>query len=66
MRPLSGAEVEALPILCRGAALRFLLTRLYDWLNPVEGAVVRPKDPLDYLARLKFHQKVKDAASYVV
>lgn len=66
MRPLSGPEVEALPILCRGSAMRFLLTRLYDWLNPVEGAVVRPKNPLEYLARLKFHQQVKDAASYVV
>ena len=65
-RPMTGAEVKALPILCRGAAMRFLLTRLYDWLNPVEGAVVRPKDPLDYLARLKFHQKIKDAATYVV
>ena len=66
VRPLSGPEVNALPILCRGSAMRFLLTRLYDWLNPVEGAVVRPKDPLEYLARLKFHQQVKDAASYVV
>ena len=44
VRPLSGDEIAALPLLCRGAALRFLLTRLYDWLNPVEGAVVRPKD----------------------
>lgn len=65
-RPMTGQEVEALPVLCRGAAMRFLLTRLYDWLNPVEGAVVRPKNPLDYLARLKFHQKIKDAAAYVV
>ncbi len=65
-RHMSGAEVEALPTLCRGAAMRFLLTRLYDWLNPVEGAVVRPKNPLEYLARLKFHQQVKDTASYVV
>lgn len=65
-RPLSGPELSALPILCRGAAVRFLLTRLYDWLHPVEGAVVRPKNPLDYLTRLKFHQNAKDAASYVV
>lgn len=65
-RPMGGAEVTALPILCRGAAMRFLLTRLYDWLNPVEGAVVRPKDPLEYLAKLRFHQSVKDTASYVV
>lgn len=65
-RPLSPAEIDALPLLCRGAALRFLLTRLYDWLNPVEGAVVRPKDPLDYFKRLKFHQTIGDTADYVV
>ncbi len=49
MRRLSDAEKAAFPALCRGSALRFLLTRLYDWLNPVEGAVVTPKDPLAYL-----------------
>ncbi len=65
-RPMTGPEVKALPTLCRGAATRFLLTRLYDWLYPIEGAVVRPKNPLDYLKRLKFHQKAKDAAAYVV
>ncbi len=65
-RNMTGGEVTALPVLCRGAAMRFLLTRLYDWLNPVEGAVVRPKNPLDYFARLKFHQNVKDTAAYVV
>ncbi len=65
-RNMTGGEVTALPILCRGAAMRFLLTRLFDWLNPVVGAVVRPKNPLDYLARLKFHQNVKDTAAYVV
>jgi len=65
-RPLTPVEIDALPLLCRGAALRFLLTRLYDWLNPVEGAVVSPKNPVDYLKRLKFHQQIKDAAQYVV
>lgn len=65
-RAMSGGEIAALPVLCRGAAIRFLLTRLYDWLNPVDGAVVKPKNPLDYLARLKFHQNVKDTAAYVV
>jgi len=65
-RRLLPAELDALPILCRGAALRFLLSRLYDWLNPVEGAVVRSKDPADYIKRLTFHQQVKDAAQYVV
>ena len=65
-RSLSPAEIEAMPTLCRGAALRFLLTRLYDWLNPVEGAVVRPKRPDDYIKRLKFHQQITDTAHYVV
>lgn len=66
VRPLSPAEVAALPILCRGAALRFLLTRTYDWLNPVSDALVSLKDPMDYVKRLKFHQQVKDAADYVI
>ncbi|TNE61846.1 MAG: homoserine kinase [Alphaproteobacteria bacterium] len=65
-KSLSAAEIEALPILCRGAALRFLLTRLYDWLNPVPGAVVRAKDPREYLKKLAFHRSVRDAADYVV
>lgn len=64
-RNLTPREVDAFPILCRGAALRFLLTRLYDWLNQVDGAVVTPKDPRDYLARLNFHQAVKDMSDYV-
>ena len=65
-RSLTPAEQDALPVLCRGAAFRFLLTRLYDWLNPVAGATVSLKDPIDYVKRLQFHQQVKDAASYVV
>lgn len=65
-RPLSTAEIDALPILCRGSALRFLLTRLYDWLNQVEGALVKVKDPLEYLSKLQFHQKVQSAGEYGV
>ena len=65
-RSLTQHELNALPVLCRGAAMRFLLTRLYDWLNPVADAVVRPKDPKEYVEKLKFHQSVEDAASYVV
>ena len=65
-RKLNPAEIDSLPILCRGAALRFLLTRLYDWLNPVEGAVVRPKKPSEYIKKLKFQQQVTDTATYVV
>lgn len=56
VRRLSDAEQEHLPTLLRGAALRFLLTRLYDWLFPVEGAIVTAKDPLEYLARLRRFQ----------
>ncbi len=63
-RGLSPVEIEALPVLARGAALRFLLTRLYDWLNQVEGALVRPKDPLEYLHKLRFHQRVHGPGAY--
>jgi homoserine kinase type II len=53
-RPLTPAEQAALPVLCRGAALRFLLTRLYDWTSTPAGALVTRKDPLEYLRKLRF------------
>ncbi len=55
-RPLSESELEALPVLATGAALRFLLTRLFDWLNHPPDAMVRPKDPREYLTKLRFHR----------
>ncbi|MCE1234839.1 MAG: homoserine kinase [Hyphomicrobiales bacterium] len=64
VRPFEPAEVAALPLLARGAALRFLLTRLYDWLNVPPGALVRPKDPLEYHRKLRFHRAVDDASGY--
>jgi len=64
IRPLEAAEREALPVLAQGAAMRFLLTRLHDWLNHSPGAFVTPKDPLDYLKRLRFHLHAKDARAY--
>ncbi len=64
VRPFVPAEIDALPVLARGAALRFLLTRLYDWLNTPPGAFVRPKDPLEYQARLSFHRLVEHASAY--
>lgn len=64
VRPLEPAEVDALPILARGSALRFMLTRLVDWLNVPPGALVRPKDPLEYDRKLAFHQRVTSAAEY--
>jgi homoserine kinase type II len=63
-RPLTPAEFAALPLLARGSALRFLLTRLFDWLNQPAGALVRPKDPLEYLRKLRFHQGVTDLRGY--
>jgi homoserine kinase type II len=57
VRPLAAAEREALPVLARGAAMRFLLTRLYDRLHPEPDALVTPKDPLGYFERLRFHQE---------
>jgi homoserine kinase type II len=65
-RPLSQPEWEKLPLLARGAALRFLLTRLVDWLDVPPGALVRPKDPIEYLRKLRFHQKAKSARDYGV
>ena len=64
VRALSAAEQAALPVLARGAAMRFLLTRLVDWLAVPEGALVRPKDPLEYFRKLRFHQSVKSANDY--
>lgn len=64
VRRLEEAEAAALPALCRGSALRFLLTRLVDWLNVPQGALVRPLDPLEYDRKLTFHQRVADARDY--
>ncbi|HEY0566635.1 MAG TPA: homoserine kinase [Xanthobacteraceae bacterium] len=64
MRPWSDRELAALPLLARGAAMRFLLTRLVDWLDVPPGALVRPKDPLEYFRKLRFHQTVQSARDY--
>lgn len=64
VRPFSAAELEALPLLARGSALRFLLTRLFDWLNHPEGAFVAPKDPREYLRKLRFHRAVRGPGDY--
>ena len=59
VRPFSAAELAAIPVLLRGGALRFLLTRLHDWLHHPEGAMVTPHNPLEYHRKLRFHQGVK-------
>jgi homoserine kinase type II len=63
-RALLPEEVAALPVLARGAALRFLMTRLHDWLHRVDGALVRPKDPREYLKKLRFHRFVAGPEAY--
>ncbi|MEQ1754905.1 MAG: homoserine kinase [Micropepsaceae bacterium] len=64
IRPLTGAEVAALPTLARGAALRFLLTRLFDWINRDPTALVNAKDPVEYVTKIRFHQGATGTASY--
>ena len=64
VRPLAIQERDALPLLARGAALRFLLTRLVDWFDVPPGALVRPKDPLEYVRKLRFHQAIANARDY--
>lgn len=57
VRPLDRAEKDALPLLCRGAALRFMMTRAHDWIYQVEGALVQVKDPKEYLTKWEFHRQ---------
>ncbi len=64
VRPLSDAELNALPVLARGAALRFLLTRLYDWLNTPATALVTRKDPVEYLRKQRFHAEARGPSAY--
>jgi homoserine kinase type II len=64
VRQISERELDALPVLATGAALRFLLTRLYDWFNKVEGAIVRPKNPIEYIEKMRFHNGIQSHKEY--
>jgi homoserine kinase type II len=64
LRPFTAAERAALPTLAAGAALRFLLTRLHDWLHHPPGAFVTPKDPLEYARKLRFHRAARSERDY--
>lgn len=64
VREFNDAELKSLPILARGSAMRFLLTRLYDWLHTPDNALVTRKDPLEYLEKLRFHQGVQGPGAY--
>ena len=64
VRRLSVAEKEAIPVLAAGSAMRFFLTRLYDWTHTPKDALVSPKDPMEYWAILRFHQSVSGVSAY--
>ena len=64
IRKLTAEEKKSLKVLCQGAAIRFLLTRVFDYLNLTEGAIVKIKDPVEYLKRLEFHDNVKNYQDY--
>jgi homoserine kinase type II len=64
VRPLRADEIDALPLLARGAAMRFLLTRLFDWVNTPPNALVIRKDPAEYLQKLRFHRQVVRVTAY--
>jgi len=64
VRQLTEEEKISLKVLCQGAAIRFLLTRVFDYLNLTEGAIVKIKDPIEYLKRLEFHDNVENYQDY--
>lgn len=64
VRDFTAEEMSALPLLARGSAMRFLLTRLYDWLNTPKNALVTPKNPLEYYEKLRFHRGLAGPGAY--
>ena len=64
VRPLTDKEKNAIPVLAAGSAMRFFLTRLYDWIHTPKDALVSPKDPMEYWAILRFHQSVSGITAY--
>ena len=64
VRELTISEIDSLPLLCRAAALRFLLTRLIDFYQETSSSLLVKKDPTEYLKKLKFHQSISNASEY--
>jgi homoserine kinase type II len=64
VRALTPEELAALPITCRGSAMRFMLTRLYDWLTIPDGALVQKRDPLEYVRKMRFHRAISSPREY--
>ena len=66
IRKISDEEKNSIKVLSQGAALRFLLTRVFDSINTVDDAIVKIKDPIEYLKRLEFHKNAKSLDDYIV
>ena len=66
VRKISDEEKKSIKVLSQGAALRFLLTRVFDYINIIDGAVVKIKDPIEYLRRLEFHKNAKSFEDYLI
>ena len=66
VRKISDQEKKYIKVLSQGAALRFLLTRVFDYMNIIDNAVVKIKDPIEYLKRLEFHKNAKDFEDYFI
>tara|TARA_B100000945_G_scaffold57643_1_gene42758 strand:+ start:157 stop:1125 length:969 start_codon:yes stop_codon:yes gene_type:complete len=66
VRKISKEEKKSIKVLSQGAALRFLLTRVFDYINTVDNAVVKIKDPEEYLKRLEFHKNAKSFEDYLI
>ena len=64
IRKLSQREKKSLNILCKGAALRYLLTRTYDYLNTPKSAIIKIKDPKEYIQKLKVHNTLSNFKNY--
>ena len=65
IKKISDKEKKSLNILCRGAALRYLLTRAYDFINTPKTALIKIKDPKEYYQKLQIHNKLNSFRDYI-
>ena len=65
IRKLQKKEKDCLNILCKGSALRYLATRSYDYINTPKSAIIKKKDPREYIQKLAFHKKINSFSSYI-
>jgi len=65
IKKISAKEKQSLNILCRGAAMRYFLTRLYDYTNTPKTALIKIKDPREYYQKLIIHNNLKTYKDYL-